>query len=1001
MTTHDSGNYDPDDRVDLDAEPVLLELPGEPIEPGTPHHTYLVESAAATPEYLAQPHVAEALRRIARWEQLPMGFRSRVDVDEASGLIFGWDYPTPTTPQYRPDRPPVNRETGKPDKYLFLRRRGASAVLRSDPRDVGRVGSRVHICEGPKQSLALGSALMGTDEVVVGTPGCWGYRENGVISPEVTALIKGAAEVVMWLDTDAARNRRVYDAGIAFKKTATRKGRTVRFAQVPQVGEDTHTGIDDYLATIDPKRRAEVVESLVDAALDNPALERPAVKVEKGSPESFFSMTGQLLSQDIAEALLSTRLWLLQPKSGRIAVYDPAEGVYRINTDESADPVRDALIDLLGNKYHKRHLETIRDVVTKLLIERGRVPTPQPPDWLHVANGWLHKPSRQLHPHTPERFSLHKLGVPFITGATAPKIVAFLARATTLEDGTDQVAPLIDTLSQIVEPEKAPEKALFLFGPPRSGKGTTTSLATDLIPEHLISAVPLAALATDRFAASGLYEMSMNVIGEQEQTFLSDVSTFNKAMGLDLIWAQFKGKDAFKFTNTACWLMSGNDPMQIADTSGAVAARITPISFPESHVGREDRKLREKLTPELPGFLNMLLDAADAREARGNFLPAHPEVDALFRAKTNPVSQFLHECVELAPQEAWRNDKVIADEWLVAPRALYKAYEKHCKEVGRRPYGETKFLDSVRHPPFNIRQARTAGNRRGLACRLKQRENPFTTASGQPTVSGQRVTSWIDPKTGELCVLLPGVTDIAQAMRVPVPKTGDDDPQPPDDDPWGGTSPGPDPDPADPDTGGAAPEAEGADEPTPRGDAAPADEGLTEADDPQPEPEAVPADQAADEEASSGTLPDPPPWRPRDLLAEAERIVRASAEVVDVATAHRILDAEREAGEWMGKDSEPENWTQRDRERRERRTALMKVHHLTVTQVADQMGVPPRRARSLLRRLVTLLEPDIHLRERPQKVDPFTFRAEPGAVEDTAFAAWTCPIPAPTTGGAQ
>lgn len=1006
MTTHDEGYRDPDDVVDLDdaadAEPLPRELPGTPIEPGTPHHTYLVESAAATPEYLAQPHVSAALRSIQHWDELPNGFRHGVNTGEHEGIIFGWGYSDPVIPQYRPDFVREDVMTGKlRPKYRFLKGGGASTVLRSDPSDVDLVGRRAHIAEGPKQSLAVGSALMGTRDTVIGTPGCWGFRENKVVSPELTRLVKGSSEVIVYLDADAAHNRKVYDAGVALKKSLARKGRTVRFVQVPQIGENRHTGIDDYLATIPPERREEAVEDLIDAALDLPALERPAAKPVAGSPESFFTANNALKSAALADTLLNSREWIRDPDTGLILEYDDNEGIH-VQWSADTCPVRSAMIDLLGNLYHDRHYSTVRNIVADRLRKAGLVPKPAPPGWLHVDNGWLHRASRQLHPHDPKWCSTTKLRVAFIAGATAPKIVKFLTKATLLADGIDQLDVLLDALSQLVTPDQLPEKAVFLIGEPRSGKGTTGGLVTAMYPDELVSACSLSDLATNRFAAADVHRAAVNVSGETEQSHIPDMSTFNKMFGKDKIPAEYKGVDRFKFYNRAPWIQMGNHLPVVSDVSGAVAARIQPIQFGESYVGREDRGLMDTLLPELSGFLNLLLDAAEARAERGNFLPPHPEVMDWFRAETNPVAEFVNECVEAAPEAVWTGRKTVPQEWLTTQQNLYKKYQSHCADVGRGALRRTRFADAIQKQPFSIKTAVTSGNIRGFACRLRTAAgNPFAAASTQTPVPGQRVVSWIDPTTGEVCVLLPGVTDISKAMRIPVPKTDGDDQQPPDADPWGGTSPDPEPDLSGPDTGGAEPEAEGVDEPATHGDAAEATEADPATDAP-PEPEAVPADQDADEEPTeTDSLSDPPPWRPRDLLAEAERIVRASAEVVDVATAHRILDAEREAGEWMGKDSEEENWTQRDRERRERRAALMAVRHLTVTQVADLMGIPPRRARSLLRRLVTLLEPDIHLRERPQKVDPFKFRAEPGAVEDTAFAVWTCPIPAPTTGGAQ
>lgn len=378
----------------------------------------------------------------------------------------------------------------------------------------------------------------------------------------------------------------------------------------------------------------------------------------EGSPDSFFSLSGALLADKVASTILATHNILLEPLTFELAEYIEEEGVYRIHPDAKRSPtVKNACIGLLGYRYHDRHVGSVESVVRKELEARGLFVTPPEGAWIHVKNGWLNWKTLEFEGHSPERRSLYKLNVDYVPEAKCPKVTAFLSKATTLDDGRDQVAQVWDTASQLLSND-TPTKALSLAGPPRSGKGTFSRLLEEIVPETLRCSVGLRALSEDSHSSAGLYGMRLNVIGEAEQVYIEDTSTFNRAFGEDPITANPKYQQPFSFRNTALWVMMQNDLPQIADSSGAFVSRLTPIQFAESHVGREDRGLGKRLLAELPGILNELVAALRARDARGGgFLPGHPSVVEHFSEETNPLMSFWKECIQPAPDDVWATGK--------------------------------------------------------------------------------------------------------------------------------------------------------------------------------------------------------------------------------------------------------------------------------------------------------------------------------------------------------
>lgn len=739
-------------------------LPGEPLT--EEHQSYLVEQGIDA-DYLSLPHVTASLRSITDFDQLPEAFRWIVDRDAPSGIVFGWGLGN-TVPQFRPDFPRVDVD-GSPiaPKYVFPKGASASVVLRSTPGTAEMIGIPLLLVEGTKQSLSAGSALRDQDIAVAGMPGCHGYKSNKVVSPELVQLAKGKAEILVALDGDARTNRSVYDAGTALKKTLARRNRVVRFVQLPEVGEDEHTGLDDYLSTITPENRESVLLGLMEAALPEPALERPAAKVAEGSPDSFFSLSGALLADKLASTILATHNILLDPLTFELAEYVDSEGIYRIHPDSKRSPtVKNACIGLLGYRYHDRHVGSVESVVRKELEARGLFVTPPEGAWVHVNNGWLNWKTLEFEGHSPERRSLYKLNVDYVPGATCPLVSEFLRKATTLEDGENQVAQMWDTASQLLDNSRTPTKALSLAGPPRSGKGTFARLLEALVPETLKCSVGLLALSEDSHSSASLYSKKLNVIGEAEQVYIADTSTFNKAFGEDPITANPKYQQPFSFRNTALWLMMQNDLPQIADSSGAFVSRLTPIQFGESYVGREDRGLGKRLLAELPGVLNELVNALRARDARGDFIPGHPSVVEHFSSETNPLMSFWKECIEPAPDGVWTGTKTVPQEWLTNAETIYKMYKDHCERTGRKPRHQGRLMSAIEAAPFGLRRARVTGNFKGYACKLR------TPGAASPGLEGAlrfqpsagRVN--IDKETGELLVLLNGATE---PMRFPAP----------------------------------------------------------------------------------------------------------------------------------------------------------------------------------------------------------------------------------------
>jgi putative DNA primase/helicase len=153
------------------------------------------------------------------------------------------------------------------------------------------------------------------------------------------------------------------------------------------------------------------------------------------------------------------------------------------------------------------------------------------------------------------------------------------------------------------------------------------------------------------------------------------------------------------------FIMTSNDEPDVADPSGALAARFVTLRFHNRRAAADqDPKLDSKLRAELPGILNWaLLGLAELRESGRLFEPAHVEAERdNMRAAANPVADFLDERATGTP----------APDAVVPSSVLYQAYEAWCGRAGvRSPLSRRKFVLAVRaaRPDVELRVVKVDG----------------------------------------------------------------------------------------------------------------------------------------------------------------------------------------------------------------------------------------------------------------------------------------------------
>lgn len=614
------------------------ELPAQPLN--SEDRAYLISEAAVTEEFLDEnPHLVRSVetgvdRRLGvgrdPWAHLPC---------PARGQLYCWyslDEGAEPKSQYRPAEP------GEHGKYQFEMGNAPSyGVVQA-----GSESGAVYLVEGFKKALAAASTLSlagDTDTAVIALPSCTSWS-TGEWSPDpaLTGFVEGR-EVLVFLDADAATNPDVYAGGERLHSALDGAAESIRFAQVPGGGKN---GLDDYLTVLDTEKRPGALERLCRKAIvGKPAAKRPTGRKNKntdgdGADDAWmFTESGKLRPDTIARHIL-TEYPVAATQSHELAVYD--NGVY---TRHPA-AVKALVGGLLKDQYNTGNLTNITGRLEGLCFEERRVlPDRASEPLLNCRNGMLDLRTLELKPHDPKYLSGRQFPVDWDPEATCPTYDAWL------EDrvGKAQVPVVNEAISQFLDPSRTPSKALFLFGPSRSGKSTILRLATELVGgEESVSGVSLQDLGDDHFAAAELYGKSINVCADLPRNHVSDVSVFKRVTGDDPITANKKYGAMFTFRSNSLFLLSANTiPTVAGDDISAYLNRVVPVVFPKTYAGREDSSIEDEMMKELPGILVKWVLARRDHMQRTQWTPPHPAVWERFSGSVDRVAQFLNTCCDV------------------------------------------------------------------------------------------------------------------------------------------------------------------------------------------------------------------------------------------------------------------------------------------------------------------------------------------------------------------
>lgn len=608
------------------------------------------------------------------------------------GLLIPWVAQDGRTEyQLRPDEPPVDKD-GRAVKYTSRGRDdGYEPVLWVAKRGT-EDGIRL-ITEGTCQTLA--AAIFAPEDVwVLGMVGCRGWMSEG--SPVVDLSLVDGQDVVVALDADMWSNPNVWDAGEVLQRALrAESANTIKFLKLPA---GKKTGLDDVLGTRPEARRGSYLGALLREAVTEkfPVSRKPKKDSEEGEANPFFGESG-LLAKQLAEAVYNKFPSALTAEDG-VAIYK--NGVFHID----GMAFKGVIAELLEDMYRVDHRRTVEEFAAGVLYNAGLIlPDHMERPLLNCTNGMLDLVSGELLPHDPSYLSGVQIPIAWDEDAVCPVYDKWV-----LECCPGQVEDLEESVSLMLDPSQTPSKAVFLFGPSRSGKSTFLRIMQRVAGQRNFSAVTLSQLVENRFMAANVYGKILNVAADLSAAHVEDISLFKVMTGEDPIPADRKHGKQFTFTNRALFAFSANTLPTVGEASSAYTARIKPFEFPNSFEGREDPKIEAEIMRELPGILVRWVKANRRLRDRGRRLVTDAKVMQKFELRSDRVKQFVVEACTVVPHESGP----VGKDQMTTATELTKGFARWADSQSTSKMGRNKLIERLSTLP-GVREVRDHKGNRG------------------------------------------------------------------------------------------------------------------------------------------------------------------------------------------------------------------------------------------------------------------------------------------------
>lgn len=271
------------------------------------------------------------------------------------------------------------------------------------------------------------------------------------------------------------------------------------------------------------------------------------------------------------------------------------------------------------------------------------------PHLLNVKNGVLNLRTLELSAHDSSLKFNYKLPTNWNPNADMTEWQGFIDKAV---DDPSASAMLKIAAGYTITGDTSAETMFYMFGPPRSGKGTFMTAVQKLL-DGLSNTVNIGTLCSSSKQDNQNFELAtlslcryVTAAETSRDTYL-DAGRIKNLTGNDPIQCAFKFKDSFRYTPIFKIWVSSNHEVNVDASDDAVWDRLRAFHFPNCHKDSPDTSLKRRLTSNLAPVLRWCAEGAKewfAMQELGKPMPRTERMMAYLserKDESDYVKQFL------------------------------------------------------------------------------------------------------------------------------------------------------------------------------------------------------------------------------------------------------------------------------------------------------------------------------------------------------------------------
>jgi putative DNA primase/helicase len=324
------------------------------------------------------------------------------------------------------------------------------------------------------------------------------------------------------------------------------------------------------------------------------------------------------------------------------------------------------------------------------------------PDILVCKNGTLRISTRKLGPHKRAHYATSAVPYKYDPKAT-PAVWHYFLTNTVPTAATF----LQEFAGYSLTTNMGHELALWLFGPPGSGKSTFLAGLQAMLG-HRAGLLGLAEIERNRFALADLPGKTLVAASEQPSSYLASTNVLNQIISGEPLQVERKYQDPVTIVPRCKIAWAMNELPRVADANSGLFRRVKVVKFPALPPDERNPEIKRVIEEEGAGILNWALEGLRRLQERDRFeVPAGvEEATTQFRENNDVPALFVADrCVE----DPNAREKA---------GALYSEYRQWCEDNGHRAQSSTRLADDWQRLGFERKRIKGSSYYQGVRMRL-------------------------------------------------------------------------------------------------------------------------------------------------------------------------------------------------------------------------------------------------------------------------------------------